>query len=262
LSTRWYSVVEPSLEKYFGQVAALDKRSENEFVVKATGSTLCLGLKASLKLVARHDLFTAAKGMMSNEKDKVVFEVAMDELEPVFLAVVPLASEKTFRTEFTDSEVAKSRIIGSSKGVVEENFVVLSDVPSLEKAFLTSQLQKLVQKHSTSINLLYCSDLYPIENKGGHEKVLRFEFTLEEQFVEQMEDMVDLIGSFIETAAKLTLSQTSREANVKARKKLNSAKIKAKREEAQQVSNTFPFFSLIPKKLTRRSFFETGGRKA
>jgi PAT complex subunit CCDC47 len=225
--------------------AVVEKHSQNEFVVTATGRQHCYGVQAKLTLRKRHDLVSLAMGLVRTTADTLTIEVPMRRMAPlVFVVARSTAVLKAMQSKFNDIALYPQAVPGGNN-LLPGGFVVRSDAPDRARQWMTSSaFTKMMRKHAELIESIHFTDSNPLS--ATHKQILRFVFRLPSianvaefdavasQFMEAALHFVDAVA-----AAKLTNAEVDKLQRIRARadKELRRTKQEENQERLERIAN-------------------------
>lgn len=206
------------------------KESESKYRVPAVGRRNCYGLQATLDLLRRHDLFARVYEFIMPSQDRLIVEVAMENIDPLVFALVPNSRAKTVLKELTDLGQFAHQV---SCPELNQWFTVFAESQEAADMVLSKQIVSAIAKYQKLVRLVHISDQFP---HTKYKRILRLELNIVEPMTE-MATLMRMVMYLIDHVPTLRLFPQEKAKATKKRNKLAEEQAKtahAQRQEAAQ----------------------------
>jgi len=185
----------------------LFKRTQNAYSMIATGRINCIGLQAVLKLKRRQDLLYRIYDFFTKADDTLVMDIAMNNLDPIVLAIVPKKQVRSYRKN-KDIESFTNQTLSHSIPDFPDALTILCDSEEAPQVILTPDIVHTIRDNQQLIQAIHITDNFPGK---VYKKVLRFIYKIPPvDQVEEMRIIILMALHLIDVLASLHLSFQSK----------------------------------------------------
>eukprot|EP01102_Stenamoeba_stenopodia_P005513 TRINITY_DN1626_c0_g2_i2.p1 TRINITY_DN1626_c0_g2~~TRINITY_DN1626_c0_g2_i2.p1 ORF type:complete len:311 (-),score=113.96 TRINITY_DN1626_c0_g2_i2:156-1088(-) len=138
---------EPFTNEMFTHSSGIQKESQYQYKIVASGRPRVIGFQANLVLKKRQDLFSLLFSFITSTPDLLTIEVLMqrDQVDPFVLALVNAKEEKSFKKDNNDLATLTKKIEVKS---LSNTFAVLGESEDLGHAVLKDVIPVLNKQHA------------------------------------------------------------------------------------------------------------------
>jgi len=242
----WFGMDAPNMDgQQQSAQTVLQKESESQYQMYATGRRHVNGMMVTLDLQARQDLFSKLLALadLTTSKDTMTLDVSMsdDSMDSFVFALV----RKKFSKKFLKSETDVESMCAASKtprahGL--DRYVTMSELAEVEEELITDKVSRLLSNPRVESHFIsaHFTDQVALPWTSG-KKLLRFKFVLparwtggEGSSLEAVQQLTKLALYWIDRVGEMRLSPQARSRAEARRKKLAEQQQKQTVKERQE----------------------------